>query len=56
MKKVVLITGASSGMGKATARKMISDGHTVYGAARRLNQMEDLVKLGGYSIEMDVTN
>lgn len=56
MKKVVLITGASSGIGKATALKMINEGYTVYGIARRVNKMEDLVKLGGHSIEMDITD
>ena len=33
MKKVILITGASSGMGKETALKLIKEGHVVYGAA-----------------------
>ena len=30
-KKVILITGTASGMGKATAGKLISEGHIVYG-------------------------
>lgn len=34
-KKVVLITGASSGIGLATAQYFISKGHVVYGVARR---------------------
>ncbi len=55
MSKVVLVTGASSGIGKATAIKLINEGHTVYGAARRVNMMEDIVTLGGHSIEMDIT-
>lgn len=33
--KVVLITGASSGIGKATASYFVSKGHKVYGVARR---------------------
>ncbi len=33
-KKVVLITGASSGMGKETAIALAREGHVVYGAAR----------------------
>ncbi|GAA5032053.1 short-chain dehydrogenase/reductase [Marivirga lumbricoides] len=56
MKKVILITGASSGMGKETALKLIKEGHTVYGAARRVDQMQELVKAGGHVLELDVTN
>ena len=54
--KVILVTGASAGMGKSTARKLIEEGHIVYGAARRLDRMKDLVALGGHAIEMDITN
>jgi NADP-dependent 3-hydroxy acid dehydrogenase YdfG len=56
MKKVILITGASSGMGKVTALKLIQEGHTVYGAARRSELMQDLVAAGGRALAMDVTN
>ncbi len=57
MKKLtVLITGASSGFGKLTAEKMISDGHIVYGAARRVDKMKDLETKGGHAIRMDVTD
>lgn len=56
MKKVILITGASSGMGKETAKKLIEQGHTVYTVARRIDQMQDLKKLGGHPMQMDVTN
>lgn len=55
-KKVILITGASSGMGKETAKKLIQQGHTVYTVARRIEQMQDLKKMGGYPMQMDVTN
>ena len=34
MKKVVIITGASSGIGKATADMLVARGHTVYGISR----------------------
>jgi len=54
--KVILVTGASSGIGKATAVRLIRDGHIVYGAARRLSKMQSLVDLGGHAIEMDVTD
>ncbi len=56
MKKVVLITGASAGIGKATAKRLIKEGHIVYGAARRVEKMKELVDLGGHSIKLDVTS
>ncbi|MFD2581172.1 oxidoreductase [Pedobacter vanadiisoli] len=55
MKKVILITGASSGMGKETAKTLIQQGHIVYTVARRIEQMQDLKTLGGHPIQMDVT-
>ncbi len=55
MKKVILITGASSGMGKDAAIKLIKEGHTVYTSARRIEKMKDLEQLGGFPIQMDVT-
>ena len=54
-KQVILITGASSGMGKEAALKLISEGHIVYGAARRLDKMNDLIKAGGHALKMDIT-
>lgn len=56
MGKVILITGASSGMGKETAKALIKQGHRVYTVARRIDQMQDLKALGGHPIQMDVTN
>ncbi|WP_343694994.1 oxidoreductase [Flavobacterium sp.] len=56
MKKVILITGASSGMGKESAKVLINQGHKVYALARRIEQMQDLKQLGGNPIEMDVTS
>ena len=55
MAKVILITGASAGIGKAAAKLLVSKGHIVYGAARRLDKMQDLKALGVKLLEMDVT-
>lgn len=54
--KVILITGASSGMGKVTALRLLNEGHIVYGAARRLAKMDELIKAGGHTMAMDVTD
>ncbi|MCB9766716.1 MAG: SDR family oxidoreductase [Candidatus Omnitrophica bacterium] len=42
--KVVIITGASSGLGEATARLLSSEGATVVLAARRADRIEALAK------------
>lgn len=54
--KTILITGASSGFGKFTALELIKKGYTVYGGARRVNEMQELVDAGGHAIKMDVTD
>jgi short-subunit dehydrogenase len=54
--QVVLITGASSGMGKETAKLLNAKGYAVYAAARRVERMKDLEKLGVHLVEMDVTD
>ena len=55
MKKVALITGAPSGMGKSTANILHNQGYKVYGAARRLNQMQDLEDKGMSIVSLDLT-
>ena len=56
MKKVALVTGASSGIGKETAKLLAQKGFTVYGAARRVEKMTDLEAEGVKLLSMDVTN
>ncbi|HNZ03617.1 MAG TPA: oxidoreductase [Myxococcota bacterium] len=55
-KKVALVTGASSGIGKAIVTRMLGQGWTVYGAARRVDQMSDIQAAGAHVIQMDVTD
>ncbi|HEV2156018.1 oxidoreductase [Bradyrhizobium sp.] len=55
-KRTALVTGASSGMGKEIARRLITDGFQVFVAARHVDRMDDLVKLGARSLRMDISN
>lgn len=50
-----LVTGASSGMGKSIAKRLIADGYLVYVAARSIDKMKDLEKLGAVSLRMNVS-
>ncbi|WP_427891354.1 oxidoreductase [Kribbella sp. GL6] len=54
--KVALVTGASSGIGEATARELVAAGYTVYAAARRVERMTSLTDEGIRPIRMDVTD
>ncbi|WP_433515635.1 oxidoreductase [Nonomuraea sp. CA-143628] len=53
--KICLVTGASAGIGRATALELLRAGHTVYGVARRVDRMEDIREAGGHTLAMDVT-
>jgi len=54
-KKVILITGASSGIGRNAAIELAKQGHIVYGAARRLDKLNNLKEYGVIPVELDVT-
>ena len=53
--RTVLVTGASSGIGEATARSFLERGWTVYAAARRTERMESLARAGALVRPLDVT-
>lgn len=55
MAKTVLVTGASSGIGHATAIYLAQNGYNVYGAARRVEKMQDLKPHGVKPISLDLT-
>ena len=42
MKKLIVVTGASSGIGREIAKKFSNNGHPVLLLARRLEKMEEL--------------
>ncbi|MEQ2527875.1 oxidoreductase [Bacillaceae bacterium CLA-AA-H227] len=54
--RVVLITGASAGMGEAAAKLFSEKGYVVYAGARRLDKMVHLQKLGVKTRYLDVTS
>src|SRR4051812_45146526 len=55
MEKTILVTGASSGIGKATAIYLAQCGYQVYGAARRVEKMQSLKAYGVKPIMLDVS-
>lgn len=56
MQKTALVTGASAGIGEATVKRLLKDGYKVYAAARRLDRMATLERLGAELIDLDLTD
>jgi NAD(P)-dependent dehydrogenase (short-subunit alcohol dehydrogenase family) len=54
--KAVLITGCSSGIGRATAEHLAEKGWTVYATARRTESISDLEGRGCRTLALDVTD
>lgn len=54
--KVIFITGASSGIGKASAEYLHDKGYIVYGTSRKISKGVSITGNGFYMIEMDVCN
>lgn len=56
-RKVAVVTGASSGIGRASARALAAKGYEVVCAARRLDRIEELAReIDGRDVQCDVTN
>jgi NAD(P)-dependent dehydrogenase (short-subunit alcohol dehydrogenase family) len=54
--RVALVTGGSSGIGEATARRLKAAGFEVYAVARRVERMQPLAEAGVHVFGMDLTD
>lgn len=54
--KAVLITGCSTGIGRATAERLSGRGHIVYATARKLEDIAELEAKGCRLLQLDVTD
>jgi NAD(P)-dependent dehydrogenase (short-subunit alcohol dehydrogenase family) len=56
MAKIAIVTGASSGIGEETVKRLLTAGYTVYAGARRLDRMKSLGQAGARLLSLDVTD
>ncbi len=56
MAGTALVTGASSGIGEATAKGLLAAGYIVYAGARRVDAMRSLQEAGAHLVSLDVTD
>lgn len=56
--KVAVVTGASSGIGRATAKLLADSGFKVFAAARRIDRLNELAKSSSNieAVQLDVTD
>lgn len=55
--RTAVVSGASSGIGEATARELAKQGYHVYVGARRLDRLQRVAdEIGGTALELDVTS
>ena len=56
MGKTAFVTGASAGIGEATARALLAAGYRVFAGARRLDRMAGLAAAGATLLKLDLTD
>ena len=56
MDKTAFVTGASAGIGEATARALLAAGYRVFVGARRLDRMAGLAAAGATLLKLDLTD
>jgi len=56
MDKTAFVTGASAGIGEATARALLAAGYRVFAGARRLDRMAGFAAAGATLIKLDLTD
>lgn len=54
--RIVLVTGASSGIGQAAARLFVQQGYVTYATSRRAESLADIERLGCRPLQLDVTD